>query len=211
MAISKRVRRILPQVGQYATASYTPTSVDPASHNHIKERVLAILTERDIDLPDDGLTREKIRHRGTHVRGGEDDGFLAFRLERHPTMYLSDSQLGGRHQSPARFHVVTEYRLELPDETWTVDEREATFHFDPHLVIRAELDALGLQHAIEKQIETVKTAENPEDAFEKAFGSWIDHWKDKFAEVHGRPVPNDQQEEIVRLLVDELRSRAGLG
>lgn len=99
-----------------------------------KERVLAILTERDIDLPDDGLTREKIRHRGTHVRGGEDDGFLAFRLERYPTMYLSDSQLGGRHQSPARFHVVTEYRLELTDETWSIDEREATFHFDPYLV-----------------------------------------------------------------------------
>jgi hypothetical protein len=175
-----------------------------------KKQVLAILTEHEIDLPDDGLTLEKIRDRGTHVRVGEDDGFLAFRLERHPTMYLSDSQFGGRHQSPARFHVVTEYCLELTEETWRVDEREATFHFDPDLVIRAELDALGLQHAIEKQIETVKTAENPDDAFEEAFDSWIDHWEGKFAEVHGRPVPDDQREEIVRLLVDELRSRAGL-
>jgi hypothetical protein len=175
-----------------------------------KKQVLAILTERDVDLPDDGLILEKIRHRGTHFRV-EEDNYLAFRLERHPTMYLSDSQLGGRQQSPARFHVVTEYRLALINETWNVDEREATFHFDPHLVIHAELDALGLKHTVEEQIETIKTAENPEDAFEEAFGSWIDHWEDKFAEVHGRPVPTDQREKIVRLLVDELRSRAGLG
>lgn len=122
-------------------------------------------------------------------------------------MYLADSQHGGRQQSPVRFHVVTEYRLELPDETWTVDEREATFHFDPHLVIYAELDALGRKHAIDEQIETVV---QPEDAFEEAFGSWIDYWEAKFADVHGRPVPDDHQEKIVRLLVDELRSRAGL-
>lgn len=173
-----------------------------------KDRVLAVLTDRDVDLPDDGLTLEKIRNRGTRFRIEEDD-FLAFTLERHPTMYLSDSQLG-RHQSPARFHIVTDYRLKLDEETWSVDEREATFQFDPHLVIQAELDALGPQHAVEEQIETVKTAENPEDALDEAFGSWIDHWEDKFAEVHGRPVPDNQREEIIRLLVDELRSRAGL-
>jgi hypothetical protein len=173
-----------------------------------KQRVLAILTERDVELPDDGVTHEKIRNRGTRFRVVEDE-FLAFRLERHPTMYLSDSQLG-RHQSPARFHVVTEYRLELDDETWHVDERDATFAFNPHLVVEAELDALCRKHAIEEQLEAVKTAENPDEAFDDAFGSWIDHWEDKFAEVHGRPVPDDQREEIIRLLVDELRSRAGL-
>jgi hypothetical protein len=174
-----------------------------------KERVLAILTERDVALPDDGLTLEKIRDRGTHFRVADDDGFLGFRLERHPTMYLSDAQLG-RHQSPARFHVVTEYRLDLDDTTWDVDECEATFHFDPQLVIHAELDALGRCHAIEEQIETVKRAEIPDEAFEEAFNSWIAHWEDKFAGVHGRRVPDAQQEEIVRLLVEELRSRAGL-
>ncbi len=125
-------------------------------------------------------------------------------------MYLADSQLGGRHRTPARFHMVTDYRLDLDDETWCVTEHEATFDFDPHLVIEAELDALGRKHAIEEQIETVKTADDPEDAFDEVFGSWIDHWKDKFAEVHGQPVPDDQQEEIIRLLVNELRSRAGL-
>lgn len=169
-----------------------------------KQRVLAILTERDVELLDDGLTQKKIRNRGTRFRVVEDE-FLAFRLERHPTMYLSDSQLG-RHQSPARFHVVTEYRLGLDDETWRVDERDATFAFDPHLVIEAELDALGRKHAIEEQLEAVKTAENPDEAFD----SWIDHWEDKFAEVHGRLVPDDQRREIIQLLVNELRSRANL-
>ncbi|SNR67368.1 hypothetical protein SAMN06266787_10974 [Halorubrum ezzemoulense] len=175
-----------------------------------KRRVLATLTECSIELPDDGVTLEKIRHRGTHFRIDEGE-FLAFRLERHPTMYLSDSQLGGRYRSPARFHVVTDYRLDLDDETWCVTEHEATFDFDPQLVIEAELDALGRKHAIEEQIETVKTADDPEDAFDNAFDSWIDHWDDKFAEVRGRPVPDDQREEIIRLLVNELRSRAGLG
>lgn len=172
-----------------------------------KERVLAILREHDIELPNDGLTIKKIQHRGTHFRV-EVGNFLAFRLERHPTMYLSDSQLGGHNQSPARFHVVTDYRLELDSETWVVDDRESVFDFDPHLVIHAELDALGRKHAFEEQIGTVKTATHPEDAFNEAFGSWIEHWEDKFADVHGRPVPDDQQKEITRLLIDELRSRA---
>ncbi len=96
------------------------------------------------------------------------------------------------------------------ESEWHVDERDATFAFDPHLVIEAELDALGRKHAIEEQLEAVKTAENPDETFDEAFGSWIDHWEDKFVEVHGRPVPDDQREEIIRLLVDELRSRAGL-
>lgn len=174
-----------------------------------KKRVLTTLTERNIELPDDGVTLEKIRHRGTHFRIDKGES-LSFRLERHPTMYLSDSQLGGRHRSPARFHVVTDYRLDLDDETWNVTEHEATFDFDPHLVIEVELDALGRKHAIEEQIETVKTADDSEDAFDDAFGSWIDHWEDKFAEVHGRPVPDDQRKEIVQLLVSELRSRADL-
>jgi hypothetical protein len=34
-----------------------------------------------------------------------------------------------------------------------------------------ELDALGRKHAIEEQLEAVKTAENPDEAFD----SWIDH------------------------------------
>jgi hypothetical protein len=66
------------------------------------------------------------------------------------------------------------------------------------------------RRAIEELIEEVKTAEQPEAAFEEAFASWIRHWEDMFADVHGRSVPADQQQEILRLLVDELRSRTNL-
>lgn len=173
-----------------------------------KQRVLSILTEQDVSLPDDGLTIEKISTRGTHFQF-EKGKYLGFRLERHPTMYLSDSQ-PGRHQSPARFHVTTVYRLTLDDKTWSIEEIDSTFEFTPHLVIEAELDADGIRHAVQKEIEATKRAENSENAFEEAFRPWVNHWEDKFAEVHGRPVPANQQEEIVQLLVDELRSRAGL-
>ena len=173
-----------------------------------KQQVLAILAERNVELPDDGVTVEKIRRRGTHFDVVENE-YLSFRLERHPTMYLSDS-LPGHDQSPARFHVRTEYRLSLDTETWSVEELESTFDFDPHLVIQAELDALGIKQTFEQEIEAVKRAENSEAEFNERFDSWIEHWEGKFAEVHGRPVPDNQREEMVRLLVNELRSRAGL-
>lgn len=173
-----------------------------------KQQVLGILTERSVELPGDGVTIEKIRNRGTHFHV-EDDEFLSFRLERHPTMYLSDS-LPGHHRSPARFHVLTEYRLTLDTETWSVEELDSTFEFDPYLVIQAEVDALGIKQTFEQEIEAVKQADDPETEFNERFDSWIDHWEDKFAEVHGRSVPTEQRDEIVRLLVDELRSRAGI-
>ena len=173
-----------------------------------RQQVLRILTERNVELPDDGVTVEKIRNRGAHFHV-EGDKFLSFRLERHPTMYLSDS-LPGHHQSPARFHVLTEYQLTLDTGTWSVEELDSTFEFDPYLVIQAEIDALGIKQTFEQELEAVKRAEDPETEFNERFDSWIDHWEDKFAEVHGRQVPEEQREEIVRLLVDELRSRAGV-
>lgn len=173
-----------------------------------KHRALTILTDRNVELPDDGLTRAKIRNRGTRFQV-EENAFLSFRLERHPTMYLSDNP-SARQRLPARFHVLTEYRLAFDTETWRVEELDSTFDFDPYLVIQAELDALGRQHRIQEEIEGVKRADDPEAAFDAAFASWIDHWEAKFAEVNGRPVPDDKQDEIIQLLVDELRSRAGL-
>ncbi|GAB7011132.1 hypothetical protein [Halorubrum trueperi] len=69
-----------------------------------KQRVLAILTERDVELPDDGVTHEKIRNRGTRFRVAEDE-FLAFRLERHPTMSLLPERV--ERVLPERHKIVT--------------------------------------------------------------------------------------------------------
>jgi hypothetical protein len=173
-----------------------------------RNQLLRLLSEQDIGLPDDGLTLEKIRDRGRYFHV-EDDDWIGFRIVRHPTMYLSDA-LGGHNRSPARFHIDANYRLDLNDYSWEVDEHHVEFDYDPSLVIQAELDAIGQAEILEEQIETVKSASHPEEAFEEEFGSLIRYWKDKFADVHGRPVPNEKHEEIVRLLVDELRSRAGL-
>jgi len=40
------------------------------------------------------------------------------------------------------------------------------------------------------------------------FGSWIDHWKEKFDELDGRKVPEEDKDAIVELLVDALKERA---
>lgn len=173
-----------------------------------RDQVLGLLKEHDIELPDDGLTLEKIQNRGRCFYVEEDD-YLAFRLERHPTMYLSD-MLYGHNRSPARFHIDANYRLDLNDSSWEVDEHHVEFDYEPHLVIQVELDAIGQKETIEGQIETVKSAPRPEEAFKEEFGSLVDYWEEKFADVYGRPVPDNHREEIVRLLVDELRSRSGL-
>lgn len=173
-----------------------------------RNQVLRLLSEQDIELPDDGLTLEKIRNRGRYFHV-EDDEWIGFRIVRHPTMYLSDA-LGGHNRSPARFHIDANYRLDLNDYSWDVDEHHAEFNYESYLIIQAELDAVGRKGIIEEQIETVKSASHPEEAFEEEFGSLIEHWNDKFADVHRRPVPDEKRDEVVRLLVDELRSRAGL-
>ena len=72
------------------------------------------------------------------------------------------------------------------------------------------IDIFSRVQTFEQELEAVKRAEYPETEFNERFDSWIDHWEDKFTEVHGRQVPEEQQEEIVRLLVDELRLRAGV-
>lgn len=63
---------------------------------------------------------------------------------------------------------------------------------------------------IRKGIEEVTAADDPEATFDDMFGSWIDHWKEKFDELDGRTVPDEDQEAILDLLVDELKERAEL-
>jgi len=58
--------------------------------------------------------------------------------------------------------------------------------------------------------EQVTAADDPEATFEDVFGSWIDHWEEKFDELDGRKVPDEDKEAIVDLLVGELKERAGL-
>ena len=174
-----------------------------------RDRVPTALAEYDIDLPEDGLTLEKIRERafGFQCKSGE---MLSFRIERHPTMYLSDIGVPGIETSPARFHVLKEYQLDLTDETWYIEELSSTFEYEPWQVLEAELGAGGPQEMIQKGIEDVRAADDPKATFDDVFGSWIDHWEEKFDELDGRPVPDEDKEAILDLLIGELKERAEL-
>lgn len=174
-----------------------------------RERVLTTLDERTVDLPEDGLTLEKVEKRAFGFEFQSDDT-LSFRIERHPTMYLSDMGVPGLDRSPARFHVVTEYQLDLVEETWRVEELSSAFEYEPWLVVEAELGAGGPQEMIREGIEDVRAADDPEAAFDDVFGSWIDHWEEKFDELDGRDVPDEDKEAILDLLVGELKERAEL-
>jgi hypothetical protein len=135
-----------------------------------RNRVLTALEERDVSLPGDGLTLEKIRYRAFGFQF-ESDEELSFRIERHPTMYLSDMSLPGLDALPARFHVVTEYRLDLVEETWSIEELASTFEYEPWMIIEAEFGAGGFGEAVCEGIEEVRAADDPEAAFEDVFGS----------------------------------------
>lgn len=174
-----------------------------------RTRVLAVLSERDSDLPEDGLTIEKIRTRAFAFRF-ESDESLSFRIERHPTMYLAGMGVPGLDASPARFHVLTEYRLNLSDGTWSVQELDATFEYEPWMVVEAELGEYGVGELLREDIRAVRNADDPEAAFEDAFRSLIDHWEEKFDEFDGRSVPEEDTEAIIDLLVDVLKERAGV-
>ncbi|MFP9193715.1 hypothetical protein ACLI4Q_19020 [Natrialbaceae archaeon A-CW1-1] len=135
---------------------------------------------------------------------------LSFRIERHPTMYLSDMGVPGINASPARFHVLTEYQLNLNDKTWHIDELYSTFEYEPWLVLEAELGFGGSHEMFREAIKDVRAADNPEATFEDMFGSWINHWEEKFDELDGRNVPEEDKEAILNLLVGELKERAEL-
>lgn len=174
-----------------------------------RDRVLTALDDDDIDLPEGGLTLEKIRERafGFQFESGE---MLSFRIERHPTMYLSDMGVPGVDTSPARFHVLTGYQLDLNDQTWYIEELSSNFEYEPWLVLEAELGAGGPQEMIQKRIEDVRAADDPEAAFDDVFGSWIDHWEEKFNELDGRQIPDKDKEAILDLLIGELKERTEL-
>lgn len=60
-------------------------------------------------------------------------------------MYLSAIGVPGLDASPARFHVLTEYQLDLTDERWHLEELSSIFEYEPWLVVEAELGPEGLK------------------------------------------------------------------
>ncbi|TQR22238.1 hypothetical protein C9J85_07920 [Haloferax sp. wsp5] len=106
--------------------------------------------------------------------------------------------------------MTTEYRLDIADDAWHIDVLSSAFEYEPWMVVEAELRDGPDGRAVEEGIETVKTADDPEATVDEVFGSWIDHWEEKFDELDGWDVPEEDKDAIVELLVDELEERAGI-
>lgn len=163
-----------------------------------RDDVIWFLEHNDIPLPE-GLTVEKIRDRGTWWRF-EDDAF-SFRLERHPSPLFSMSPAG----SPARWHIRKRYRYDLTTREWDVTEVHREFHFDAWLLIDAEFEQLGRKGMWEEAINQVQAADDPEATLEEEFTAMAEFYRNVFSDV-----PEDTVDEMLTVLKNEFRRRAGL-
>jgi hypothetical protein len=57
---------------------------------------------------------------------------------------------------------------------------------------------------------TTPSDATPPTAFEESFAALIDYWEDKFDELDGRKVPEEDKEAIIDLLVGTLKERADI-
>lgn len=168
-----------------------------------REDVLWALETYDIPLPD-GLTVEKIRDRGAWWRI-DDDGF-GFRLERHPSPFLGLSLAESYGPTPARWHIRTRYRYELTTHEWEVTEVSREFVFDPSLLVDHVFDRGATQDHWGAAINRVQAADDPEATFEQEYAKMKEVYREQFAEV-----PDEKREEMLDVLEEEFRRRAGLG
>lgn len=165
-----------------------------------RDDVIWFLEHNAIPLPE-GLTVEKITRRGKWWTI-EDDAF-SFRMERHPSPLFT--QTGRRTASPARWHIRKRYRYNITTGEWTVKELDREFNFEPWLLIDAVFDQGGRETRWANAIDRVQEAEDPEPVFEDEFASMAEFYRKVFADV-----PEDQMEEMIVLLEDEFRRRAGI-
>lgn len=175
-----------------------PSEVDMTD----RDDVLWVLESHDIALPD-GLTIEKIRDRGAWWRI-DDDGF-SFRIERHPSPFLSLSMTEGHGPTPARWHIRTRYRYDLRANEWEVTELSREFVFDPGLLIDHVFERGATRDHWAAAIERVRTADNPDAAFEQEYAQMADAYQEQFAEI-----PDDHRDEMLAVLKQEFRRRVNL-
>lgn len=182
----------------YELSSYRMAGADPDTPEITdRDDVLWFLEHTGVPLPD-GLTVEKIRDRGTWW-AFEDDGF-SFRMERHPSPLFTLSA-----GSPARWHIRKRYRYDLTVGEWTVTELDREFDFDPWLLVEAEFEQIGRMELWEEAVDRVQAADDSEAAFDEEFASMTAFYREVFDDV-----PEERVEEMLTVLREEFRRRAGL-
>jgi len=99
----------------------------------VKERLLNYLKNKNAELPNDGLTIEKIEKRGMDFHETK-DGKIVFDIERHPNPFgrISYGVKGG---SPVRFHELWTYTYCPPTGKWTMELKSSEFFYNIDMLV----------------------------------------------------------------------------
>jgi hypothetical protein len=162
-----------------------------------REEVLRFLERSDVHPPD-GLTVEKIRHRGGWWIF--DDESFSFRMERHPTPFPTGESM----PTPARWHVRTRYTYDLATDEWEVVELHREFEFEPGVLVDAEFER-GARDRWDAAVDRVQAADELEAVFAEEMASTAEKYRSMFPDVS-----EDRLEEMLDVIRAEFRRRAGL-
>lgn len=165
-----------------------------------REDVLRLLQSDDIALPD-RLTVEKIRERGAWWRVSDES--VSFRLERHPSPFVSASLTGG--PSPARWHIRIRYRYDLTTGEWEVTELSREFSFNETLLIDHVFERGATRDHWHDAMGRIQEADDPETTFEEEFDQFVELYREQWREI-----PTDQRNEMLAVLKRAARRRADL-
>lgn len=177
---------------------------DESSRPDLSDRddIIQFLERPDISLPD-GLTVEKIRSRGSWW--AIDNSSFSFRIERHPSgPFSATSPTGSGMPTPARWHVYKRYVFDLTTGEWDVTEQSREFDFDPGLLVDAEFEHLPTNEW-DLAIARAREADDPTDVISEQLAVTERRYRSAFTEI-----PEDQLTEMLTVLENALRRRAGL-
>ena len=168
-----------------------------------RDAVIRFLEWNDIALPD-GLTIEKIKSRGCWW--AIDDESFSFRVERHPSGPFPSTSMTGRGMpTPARWHIRKRYTYDLTTSEWDVAELMREFAFDAGLLVDAEFEQLPNKDMWDQALARARDAEDPEEVLDDQLALTEQMYRDGFEDV-----PEDHLKEMLAVLEEEFRRRAGM-
>ena len=185
-------------------AEFDPDHDESISDFDDRDDVVWFLERNDVPLPD-GLTVEKIKSRGSWWAIDEES--FSFRLERHPSGPFPATSPDERGMpTPARWHVRKRYTYDRTTGDWDVTEQMREFHFDPGLLVDAEFERLPRKEIWDEAIARAEDADDPEDVLNEQLAATEDMYRSAFSTV-----PEEHLDEMLTVLENEFRRRAGIG
>jgi len=185
-------------------AEFDPDHDESMSDFDDRDDVVWFLERNDVPIPD-GLTVEKIKSRGSWWAIDEES--FSFRVERHPSgPFPATSPGGGGMPTPARWHVRKRYTYDRTTGDWDATEQMREFHFDPGLLVDAEFERLPKKEIWDEAIARAEDADDPEDVLNEQLAATEDMYRSAFSTV-----PEEHLDEMLTVLENEFRRRAGIG